>query len=336
MKKIYTLIFGVLLINTAVKAQITLTKAANEPVIGDVDNRQAMDTVNAIPNNSGPGQVWDFSTLTTGTAAAVANTYTTPSSVPGGTAHPTATIAQTDGTSPRFYKSTATTFEMLGMAASSVVLTYTNTGVVANWPITYNYANNDPIAGTLSSSFGNGTFSGNAVVTAPGTGTLLLPGRTYNNVLQLVSYMNINATIPGTLLPIPITATLNITNYQYYDASQKFPLLTVTISRLNSLAGNQVTTTIDVNNNIYAGINEYNLDNSLVIYPNPASNNITIHLNNSNSAKVEIINQFGQVVKTVNIESKNDNINISDLSSGVYFVKTLSENKSSVKKLIKD
>ncbi|MBL7895034.1 MAG: T9SS type A sorting domain-containing protein [Bacteroidia bacterium] len=334
MRKIYTLFFGVLLFNTAVKAQITLTKATNEPVIGDVDNRQTMDTVNAIPNNSGSGQVWDFSTLTTGTAAAVANTYTTPSSVPGGTAHPTATIAQTDGTSPRFFKTTATTFEMLGMTTSSVTLTFTNTAVMANWPIAFNYANNDPVGGTLVSAFGGGTFSGNLVGTAPGSGTLLLPGRTYNNVLQVITYMNLTATIATSL--IPITATLNVTNYQYYDASQKFPLLNVNITRINSLAGNQVTTTVDVNNNIYAGINEYNLDNSLVIYPNPASNNINIQLSNSKSAKVEIINQFGQVVKTVNIESNNDNINISELSSGVYFVKTLSENKTSVKKLIKD
>lgn len=334
MKKIYTLIFGVLLINTAVKAQITLTKAANEPVIGDVDNRQAMDTVNAIPNNSGSGQVWDFSTITTGTAAAVANTYTTPSSVPGGTAHPTATIAQTDGTSPRFFKSTATTFEMLGMTTSSVTLTFTNTAVMANWPIAFNYANNDPVGGSLTSSFGGGTFSGNLVGTAPGSGTLLLPGRTYNNVLQVITYMNITATIATSL--IPITATLNVTNYQYYDASQKYPLLNVNITRLNSLLGNQVTTTLDVNNNIYAGINEYTLDNAFVIYPNPASNKVNIQLNNFNAATVEITNQLGQVVKSLQLESNNESLDISDLNSGIYFVKTTAENKTSVKKLIKD
>ncbi len=334
MKKIYTFILGVLLINTAVKAQITLTKAANEPVIGDVDIRQNMDTVNAIPNNSGTGQLWDFSTLTTGTAAAVASTYTTPASVPGGTAHPTANIAQTDGTSPRFFKTTATTFEMLGMTTSSVTLTFTNSAVMALWPIAFNYSNNDPVSGTLSSAFGNGTFSGNLIGTAPGSGTLLLPGRTYNNVLQVVTYMNITATIATSL--IPITATLNATNYQYYDASQKYPLLSISITKLNSLLGNQVTTTIDVNNKIYAGINEYSLDNSLVIYPNPASNQINIQLNNFNKAQVEITNQLGQVVKTLNIKNNNEILDISDLNSGVYFVKTLSENKTSVKKLIKN
>lgn len=330
MKKIYTLIFVVLLINTAVKAQITLTKAANEPVIGDIDNRQAMDTVNAIPNNSGPGQFWDFTTLITGTASPVANTYTTPSSVPEGTAHPTSTIARTDGTSPAFFKTGTSTFEMMGMTTFSVELNFTNTAVVGKWPLAFNDVNNDPVSGTLATAFGGGSFTGNVVITAPGTGTLAVPGRTFTNVLQVVTYMNINATL------VLGTGTLNAITYQYYDVSQKYPILTVSQSKLISALLNFDDIRIDINNNIYAGINEYTLVNSIVIYPNPASNNITIHLNNSNRAKIEIINQFGQVVKTANIENKNETINISDLSSGIYFVKTLSDNKTSVKKLIKD
>lgn len=334
MKKIYTFIFGVLLINTAVKAQITLTKAANEPVIGDIDNRQAMDTVNAIPNNSGSGQFWDFTTLITGTASAVANTYTTPSSVPEGTAHPTSTIARTDGTSPAFFKTGTSTFEMMGMTTFSVALNFTNTAVVGKWPLAFNDSNNDPVGGTLVSSFGNGTFSGNVVLTAPGTGTLAVPGRTFTNVLQVVTYMNINAVV--TVSMIPVTATMSAVNYQYYDASQKFPILNINKSSLSSALLNFDDIRIDVNNNIYAGINEYTLDNAFVIYPNPASNKVNIQLNKFNAATIEITNQLGQVVKSLQLESNNMTMDISDLNSGIYFVKTTAENKISVKKLIKN
>lgn len=330
MKKIYTFIFGVLLINTAVKAQITLTKAANEPVLGDLDNRQAMDTVNAIPNSSGAGQFWDFTSLITGTASAVANTYTTPSSVPEGTAHPTSTIARTDGTSPTFFKTGTSTFEMMGMTTFSVELNFTNTAVVGKWPLAFNDSNNDAVGGTLTSALGAGNFTGNVVITAPGTGTLAVPGRTFTNVLQVVTYMNINATL------VLGTGTLNAITYQYYDASQKFPILTVTQSKLVSALLNFDDIRVDINNNIYAGINEYTLDNAFVIYPNPASNKVNIQLNKFNAATVEITNQLGQIVKSLQLESNNETIDISDLNSGIYFVKTTSENKTSVKKLIKD
>jgi len=68
----------------------------------------------------------------------------------------------------------------------------------------------------------------------------------------------------------------------------------------------------------------------IVIYPNPTSNNITIETDNSSvqSVDIQIVNIIGQVV----LEEKNDNligniqIDVSNLSSGVYFLKSESLN----------
>lgn len=65
---------------------------------------------------------------------------------------------------------------------------------------------------------------------------------------------------------------------------------------------------------------EENCENTFAIYPNPAKEMLTI-VNNSNVVtEVEIVNMVGQVVKRFEISDKKE-LNISDLESGVYFVK---------------
>jgi len=67
------------------------------------------------------------------------------------------------------------------------------------------------------------------------------------------------------------------------------------------------------------GINE-NCERILTVYPNPASEMLTIINNSSIETKVEIVNMVGQVVKRFEIIDRKE-LNISDLESGVYFVK---------------
>src|SRR5579872_879793 len=118
MKKIY---FSILLLASIaaqpVKAQLTLTKAANEPVIGDNITLQGYDSTSVIPKNIGAGQTWNFSTLSVNTFSQ-ANTYTTVASTPSPALYPSATIAAAEvsgsNTNYEFYQSTASTFEYAG------------------------------------------------------------------------------------------------------------------------------------------------------------------------------------------------------------------------------
>lgn len=66
------------------------------------------------------------------------------------------------------------------------------------------------------------------------------------------------------------------------------------------------------------GIDE-NCENNFTIYPNPATEMLTI-INNSSGTEVEIVNMIGQIVKKVEIIDRKE-LNVSDLESGVYFVK---------------
>lgn len=81
-----------------------------------------------------------------------------------------------------------------------------------------------------------------------------------------------------------------------------------------------------------------NTFNSLAfdMFPNPATEQLTIQLpNDSNSAKVEVYNYLGQLAFTENISPSKNKVVISNLSSGMYLLKVISEDKIGTKKFIK-
>jgi hypothetical protein len=69
-----------------------------------------------------------------------------------------------------------------------------------------------------------------------------------------------------------------------------------------------------------AGIQQNSAKNKLLIYPNPASNLLHI-VGTADYDNVEIINFMGQVIMTENNIDNQIDVNISNLSSGVYFVR---------------
>ncbi len=80
------------------------------------------------------------------------------------------------------------------------------------------------------------------------------------------------------------------------------------------------------------------LENSIVsnfsIYPNPATDNVTISLTESVSGTVSIVDLHGNVVATKSISGNTSNISTSELASGVYVVKINSDKGSAVKQLV--
>ncbi len=69
------------------------------------------------------------------------------------------------------------------------------------------------------------------------------------------------------------------------------------------------------------------------MYPNPAKELLTISLNND--ANYSLMNLNGQVFKTGNITHKENTIDVSNLSSGLYFLKVKTDEGVATKKLIK-
>lgn len=335
MKKIYLSIIAIGFMLSA-NAQLSLTKAFNEPSIGDVTSKQDFDSVAVLPKSIGTNQLWNFSSLTSTTVMAT-STYTTPASTAYSANFPSATIVEDDGAGGYTYsKATATQFELVGFEDPTTVVQFTNTAVAAVWPITYGYSNIDSYAGPAAI---NGTLTGTAIGTlttlGSGTGTLIIPGgATFNNVLQVRTRQILNVSLAGGL----ITSNSDGMTYDYYHASQKYPILSVSY---NNTTGTQSSTSayVRVNNAVVTGINDLNFDASFNIFPNPAKDHFNVKLNNANNAtcKVEIVNSIGQLAQSINLGNDSEissNVSISNLLSGVYIVKTTLGDKVSTRKLI--
>lgn len=83
---------------------------------------------------------------------------------------------------------------------------------------------------------------------------------------------------------------------------------------------------------ITLGINDYSITNSIKIYPNPASDKLTIDLSSELMFEnIKLYNIFGQQL----LQSDKLTIDISDLSTGLYFLEIVTNKGKGVKKFIK-
>jgi hypothetical protein len=336
MKKIYLCAFTVLISSQFVNAQLTLTKAANEPVIGDVHSKQGFDSTGVLPVNTGSNQLWNFSAITANTVVGVA-TYTTASSTPSASSFPAATIAeQSSGGDYTYFNASSTQYALLGSidGAGTYINFSSNPGIIATWPVTMGYNGTDQFGGNVVVSGLSGTAAGTMNVMGSGTGTIMLPGGvTLSNVLQVKMTQTIDLNLMGGF----ITGTITVNNYQYYHATQKFPVLELQYQRTDVAGSITDTYDLTVNNNVLTGINSASSDRSnFVMYPNPASDKVNVIVANdkNENVSVEILNQFGQTVKTVDNATMNSSIDVSGLANGIYFVKTTVGGKAATKKLI--
>ncbi len=117
--------------------------------------------------------------------------------------------------------------------------------------------------------------------------------------------------------------------------------------QISSAVGNTVGANVQIDNitmktvvaeDLLLGVNTNSVViNDFSVFPNPSKDIINIS-NNSTSIKfIEITDLNGRIVKTFGaLDSSNVQVTISDLSTGVYMMKILSDKGTSTKKVIKE
>ena len=129
-----------------------------------------------------------------------------------------------------------------------------------------------------------------------------------------------------------------VDNVEYFD-SLPWPLaadglgsyLQLTSTSLdNSLASSWIASSTSLANDNF-DINNYNIS----IYPNPANNIISIN-SSIKINKVDVIDIYGKLIISKNIENNNYSINVSNLSNGIYFIKFQTEVGIKNEKFIKN
>lgn len=88
-------------------------------------------------------------------------------------------------------------------------------------------------------------------------------------------------------------------------------------------------------NNVLLSVPNLNINTSIQIFPNPIENILYIALETISEGNIELYNQLGQRVLKKQLNSQQNNIDVSQLNSGIYFYEFSSNNGKLRGKLIK-
>lgn len=331
MKKLYFILSSLLIVSQVSTAQLTLTKASHEPVVGEINYGVKYDSTTAVPKTTGAGMNWNFSNLSLATFTETM-TYTTVASTPSASSFPNASISVMRGTNNwEFYRTTPTMMEYDGSLdqSSNEIVTFSNRGTWILWPTSFGTNNSDIFAATQTTGTNSATWNGNISYTATGSGTVVLPnGNTHTNCLQIKRNISLSIT-SGTF-----STMITIVQYDYYSSSVKAPI--VTIEYNTQTTGTVVTKDFNASVNqsaLTVGINESNITGgNFIIYPNPASDNVNVFLpNNETPESIEVIDMIGRVVAS---SIKSTSVTTNELAKGVYTIRVKSKDAFSQKPLV--
>jgi hypothetical protein len=77
------------------------------------------------------------------------------------------------------------------------------------------------------------------------------------------------------------------------------------------------------------------LSDNLKIYPNPSTGFVNIEMPSSaKNTGATVFNSGGQIVRTLKLQNQINNVDLSDLSKGIYFVKLAGSENNEMKKLV--
>ena len=138
------------------------------------------------------------------------------------------------------------------------------------------------------------------------TDTIAYPSHTYS----ATGYYNICLTITDGLM-----CTNTLCDSSYLNKSSKSII------------------SVDVIPPVITNINIHESFGQIFIYPNPTNENLIIEA--PQKAEIEILNFNGQIIRTYNNSGKETTIDVSDLSPGVYIIKTQTDKGVIIQKFIK-
>lgn len=335
MKHIISLLFFFIILS--VKSQ-TLTQSFNEPVVGDVDKNYRLDTsfyTNGLPvATSGSNCVWNYTGLT-GAFPVIVDSFISPVGAPGASAYPNATFVQHRDPIYSFFKSTASPqqTEMLGAYSPSLSFTFSNTAIIAAYPVSYGYNLTDPVSGTFKYNTTNGACNGNIKISAPGLGTINFAGGiSISNVLCLKSVEILTLSVG----PTPV-GTFSQTIYNYYMPGRKFPVLNINYTTYQMIAGTPTITAYIYGSNNYftvVGLNESpQLKENMRVYPNPFHDRLYLSAEDSKQINTYYFHDLNgrMISQTKSLTDKE----IENLVPGIYFLEIRNQSGTFHQKIIK-
>ena len=84
------------------------------------------------------------------------------------------------------------------------------------------------------------------------------------------------------------------------------------------------------------GINDYTLDNTVTVYPNPTTGMIQIQNSESRMENVEVYDAYGKLLNTMIVNDHTANLDLSGYAKGTYFVRVTTERGVVTKRVVKN
>jgi len=171
-----------------------------------------------------------------------------------------------------------------------------------------------------------------------------------SNIISVNVYSYPNPTITasnasiclGQSVNLNVTSTNTISSYLWFDGSVTQSVV------VTPTASNNYTVTVDnngcftwasiyINVSICTNIKSNFYAEELSIFPNPNSGILTIELKEFKDYVLKIVNTLGQVIQTNNLVNQTTQLNVNQLSNGIYFLQIYSaDTLIGIKKIIKE
>lgn len=340
MKK-HLLLASALLFGASLFAQFTQD---NEPAIGSGATLYLLDS-NAVnyADVNGSGVTWDYSATQGYAGEQRLVTVLEASGTNDGTSFPSAEKAiAIENFLVNYISSTATErishgFVFSEPQAGDVLAIFdVDQATAMNYPFAFESSLEDDFEGSLTTGFGDGDLSGTTEASVDGTGTLQLAnGVTYDNVLRYRIDESIEASI--NLFGAPTIINLVRTQFEYYNFDE---------SDLPLFIHSDVAITSDLLNQEFSVVlsseeaEELSTENlasfeTLDVYPNPATDVITIKMDNViNGTTATLHDAMGRVIKTIDVKNNVTTLPVSGLNRGVYLLNFKNGAISETKRII--
>lgn len=310
----------------ALGANAQLTQANHTPSFWDpAYTVNQCDTIaSGVPGATGAGAMWSY---TPTVHLSIQKTYSTSLSSNGAFAPADGVVSAGPNDASYYRTDNPNALPYYGGNISvngvSAIVKYSSPAIVASYPMALNTSTSSTTAGTVTvtNPFPITTaFTGNCNVLADATGTLVLPGRTFNDIIRLTTNQNIVAS--G-------TATINLLTYDYYSqANAKAPILSVQSSTIASFSGTSTQTITTLQRDfITVGVKEAKVAASgISVFPNPASSVINFSTDNAEAYKVTVYDITGKAVLTELFEDNRSKLNVSAMNNGMYLYTVTGKN----------
>jgi hypothetical protein len=312
----------------------TISKSDLTPVIGEkflvhIYNNQPQISL----ENSGINQIWDLGNITRSAEVdkfyQVVDPASTPFKVPFASfAYKYFILSDSSSKGYKYFKDTINGFYGISDILPYRSNEYSNPEFIYKLPLNINDSRNDNSCySTVLSSFYD-ELCGESSLKFDGTGKLILPSGTYNDVYRLV-YENY-------YLRKSLSDTIYTKSWFWYKKGIHFPIAEYVRFTMSGI--NYVTINV-LNQSLLNAVSSFEPAKKLIVYPNPANGKLMIKNNEKNlmGFTISIYDWNSKLIKSEKIYNNTIEfeMDLNGLKSGSYYYSIGNESESgSISKLI--